>query len=126
MRIFKTKWFRRFARHNRIDDALLLEAVVRAERGLVDADLGGGMIKQRVARRGSGRSGGFRTLVIYRAGNVSIFVFGFAKNDLANIEDSEMASLKDLAKLFLSYDDEALDMACDHGELWEIGDDEKV
>ena len=58
MRLFETKWFVRYARRERIDDHSLRDAVQRAERGLVDADLGGGIIKQRVARSGEGRSGG--------------------------------------------------------------------
>lgn len=58
MRIFKTKWLARFARHGQVTDANLQEAIARAERGLIDADLGGGLIKQRVARQGKGRSGG--------------------------------------------------------------------
>jgi len=67
LRIFKTKSFVRFARRERISDASLCEAIRRAERGLIDADLGGGVIKQRVARAGQGRSGGFRVLIAYRA-----------------------------------------------------------
>ena len=59
MRVFKTRWFVRFARSERIDDESLSEAIGRASRGLVDADLGGGLIKQRVARRGRGRSVGY-------------------------------------------------------------------
>jgi len=55
LRIFKTKHFSRFARRERISDAALREAVDRAERGPTDADLGGGVIKQRVARPGQGR-----------------------------------------------------------------------
>ncbi len=58
MRVFKTKEFARFARKARIDDAALRDAIDRAERGLVDADLGGAVIKQRVPRKGRGRSGG--------------------------------------------------------------------
>ena len=67
MRIFKTKWLVRYARRQRIDDASLMEAIERADRGLIDADLGGGIIKQRVAPAGQGRSGGHRMLVAYRA-----------------------------------------------------------
>ena len=52
MRVFKTRWFARFARQEKIADASLREAIARAEHGLVDADLGGGLIKQRVARQG--------------------------------------------------------------------------
>ena len=64
--IFKTKWFTRFARKERLKDRSLAEAIERAERGIIDADLGGGLIKQRVAREGQGRSGGYRMLVAYR------------------------------------------------------------
>ena len=84
-RIFKNGWFERFARKERIADASLREAVQRAESGLVDADLGGGVIKQRVARTGQGKSGGYRTLILFRQGDKAIFAFGFAKSAQANI-----------------------------------------
>lgn len=66
MRIFKNAWFDRFSRKQGISDTALQEAIVRAERGLVDADLGGGVIKQRVARSGQGKSDGFRTIILFR------------------------------------------------------------
>lgn len=97
MRIFKTKWIARFARRERIDDAGLKEAIARAERGIIDADLGGGLIKQRVARPGQGRSGGFRMVVAYRTEDRAIFLYGFAKNERENIEDSELRTLRDIA-----------------------------
>lgn len=78
MRIFKTRWMARFARKAGIDDALLVEAIDRAERGLIDADLGGGVIKQRVGRSGQGRSGGYRTLIAFRFGDLAFFIYGFA------------------------------------------------
>jgi hypothetical protein len=58
VRIFKTKWMVRYARRERIADSSLSQAITRAGRGLIDADFGGGVIKQRVARTGQGRSGG--------------------------------------------------------------------
>ena len=54
VRIFKSRWFQRFARKERISDAALRNAVARAERGQIDADLGGDVIKQRIARPGEG------------------------------------------------------------------------
>lgn len=102
MRVYKNSWFVRFARKERIADASLCEAVERAERGLVDADLGGGLIKQRVARSGSGRSGGYRTFVIYRAGLRAVFVFGFAKSGRDNIDEDDEADLKNAAKITLA------------------------
>lgn len=69
VRIFKNKRFVRFARKERISDRSLCEAVQKAEKGLVDADLGGGVIKQRIARPGEGESSGFRSIVLFRNGD---------------------------------------------------------
>ena len=108
MRIFKTKPFARFARKAGIADADLCKAIDDAERGLVDADLGGGIVKQRVARRGGGKSGGFRTIIVFRASDRAVFVRGFAKNEQDNILDDEVAMLKGLAAELLAYDATAL------------------
>ena len=83
MRVFKNSWFRKFATKERISDGALCDAVSRAETGLIDADLGGGLFKQRVPRPGAGRSGGYRTILICRSGVRAVFVFGFAKSDRA-------------------------------------------
>ncbi len=74
MRIFKNKSFARFARKARLADADLCKAVWNAEQGLIDADLGGGVLKQRIARPGGGKSGGFRTIILFRAGTRAFFV----------------------------------------------------
>lgn len=73
MGVFKTREFARFARREQIQDASLWEAAARAERGLVDAELGGGLIKQRIARQGQGRRSGFRTLMAFREGQHTVF-----------------------------------------------------
>ena len=86
VQVFATKWFARFARREGIPPESLIEAIERAEKGSVDADLGGGVIKQRVARRGEGRSGGYRTIIAYRTARRAIFLFGFAKSNRENIE----------------------------------------
>jgi len=52
MHIYKNRWFAKFARREGIADARLREAIDRANAGLIDADLGGGLVKQRVARDG--------------------------------------------------------------------------
>src|SRR3546814_6114326 len=88
-RILKNGWFERFARKERLTDSGLRDAVQRAESGLVDADLGGGVIKQRVARPGKGKSGGYRTLILFRKGDRAIFAFGFAKSAPANRRSEE-------------------------------------
>ncbi len=97
MRTFKTKPFARFVSREGITDEALCEAVVRAARGLVDADLGGGVIKQRIARRGQGRSGGFRTIVVFRRGERVFFVYGFAKSARENLRRDELEAFRLLA-----------------------------
>ena len=120
-----TKSFARFARSERISDASLCEAVRRAERGLVDADLGGGVIKQRVARPGQGRSGGYRVLIAYRAKARSVFLFGFAKSAQANVEDDELATLRDIAAGWFKADDTALARALQQGGIQELDYEEE-
>ena len=65
-RVFKTRYFSRWLRKTLLSDAALCRAVAEMEQGLIDADLGGGVIKQRIARPGAGKSGGFRSVVLYR------------------------------------------------------------
>ena len=109
MRVFRNGWFRKFARKQRINDAALCKAVARAEAGLVDADLGGGLLKQRVAREGGGKSGGYRTLVAFKAETRAVFVFGFAKIDQDNVGEDDARELKRLAKLVLEFADDEMD-----------------
>ena len=120
MRIFKTKGFMRFARRERISDANLVEAIHRAERGLIDAQLGAGVIKQRVARTGQGRSGGYRVLIAYRHQSFSVFLYGFAKNERDNIDDDELATLRDIAKGWLHADPKAITRAIADGLIEEM------
>jgi len=119
MRIFKTKWFARYARHEQITDASLREAIARAERGLIDADLGGGLIKQRVARQGGGRSGGYRVIVAYLAGNRAFFLLGFAKSGQDNIDEDEIAALKKFGKRLLTADAPTIHAMLEDGSLQE-------
>ena len=79
MRLFKSKAFGRFARSQDISDEDLCEAIERAEKGLIDANLGGYVIKQRIARDGEGKSGGFRSIIFFRSGEKAIFVHGFER-----------------------------------------------
>ena len=126
MRTFKTKAFTRFAGKAGIPDVALCRAVRDAERGLVAADLGGGVIKQRIARSGQGKSGGFRTLIVFRAGTRAIFVHGFAKSEKDNIEKDELVALKKLAAELLGYDDKTLARSVASGVLLEVNCNEKT
>lgn len=107
MRILITKWMVRFARKQRIADSSLREAIARAERGLVDADLGGGLIKQRVARSGQGRSGGYRMIVAYREGNRA---------------PDELLTLREIGAAWLAADDAMLAKALRDGTVQEVGE----
>jgi len=125
VRIFRSKSFTRFARKAGLDDGTLSKAVENAERGLIDARLGGSVIKLRVARQGEGKSGGFRTIILYKAHALAFFVHGYAKKDRDNIEDRELAALKLLASQMLSYDDQDLAKAIESGTLIEVTRHEK-
>lgn len=94
MSIFKTKNFDRFARKQKLDDDELREAVTNVTAGRIDADLGGGVIKQRIARDGAGKSGGFRTIILFRGGSNVFFVHGYAKKRKANISKDELTAFR--------------------------------
>lgn len=120
MRIFANRWFARFADKQNIGDDDLREAVSRAERGLIDADLGGGVIKQRIARKGQGKSGGFRSVILFRQGERAFFVYAFAKSDRDNIDQSELSTYKTAAAVYLNYTDDELALFLKQGTLMEI------
>ena len=120
MRVFKSKWFVRFARRQGIPYAQLCAAVERAEKGSIDADLGGGVIKQRIARQNQGKSGGYRSIVLFRSGLRSFFVYGFPKNARDNVWKDELLGFKELADEMLGYDDAALKTSLETGALVEV------
>lgn len=125
MRIYKTKWMARYTRRQRISNQSLTEAITRAGRGAIDADLGGGIIKQRVARSGRGRSGGHRMLIAYRAGDRAVFLYAFAKNERENIGADELQTLREIGATWLSADRRRIAHALEAGILQKVTDDEK-
>ena len=124
MQVFKNAWFGRFARKENISAQMLLDAVDRAEKGLVDADLGGGVIKQRIARPGESKSKGYRSILVYRKGDKSFFVYGFPKSDLGNIRDDELEQFKKAAKTILSLPDEQIRQLIENGQFEEVKKDD--
>ena len=120
MRVFKTRYFARFARQESILDETLARAIRDAESGLIAAELGGGLIKLRVARPGRGKSGGYRTLIAYSRGRRAVFLLGFAKNERENIDPKQLADLKAAATDILSQSDHALDVQIEEGRLQEV------
>lgn len=129
MNVYVTKEFARFARKAGLADAKLLRAAQDVAAGSYDADLGGGVFKQRVAREGGGKSGGFRTIILFRVGSHSFFAHGFAKSDKANVSAKELKALKRLAGVLLGFSDAQLEAAQAAGELIEVesndGDEEE-
>lgn len=125
MRVFKNAWFGRFARKRRISAEVLWDAVDRAEKGLVDADLGGGVIKQRIARPGESKSKGYRCILLYRKGDKAFFVYGFPKSDLGNIRDDEQEQFKKAAKSILELSDKQIHQLIENGQFEEVKKDGK-
>jgi hypothetical protein len=125
VRTFKTRWLARFARRERIADKSLREAIERAERGMIDADLGGGLIKQRVARQGKGRSGGYRMIVAYRVKRRAVFLYGFAKSERENIDPDELPFLRGARSDGLPRMPQKTREALEDGALQEIDNDQQ-
>ena len=98
----------------------MYDAVLRAETGLIDADLGGGVIKQRLRREGSGKSGGFRSIILFRRGALAFFAYGFAKNERDNITRAELKAFRKLADTMLALDSLSLSAALKNMTITEI------
>lgn len=116
MDAFLTKSFARWRAKERLSDRALCAAIDEMERGLIDANLGGGLYKNRVSRAGAGKSGSYRTLIAARLGERAIFVFGFAKNERDNIDRREERALKAYAKVLLGLDSAQVASALGTGE----------
>lgn len=125
MRAYMNRWFAKFAAREKMSAASLIEAVVRAEAGLIDADLGGGLIKQRIARAGGGRSSGYRSLIIFRSEDRAVFVFGFAKNLKGNLDAAELKAFRAAAKIVLGLTQEQIDDELQHERLIKVKADDQ-
>jgi hypothetical protein len=124
-RIFRTRYFSRWMRKAKLADNTLCMAVAEMENGLIDADLGGGVVKKRIALPGRGKSGSTRTLVATNRRDRWFFLFGFEKNERANITVEELEALKGLAKQLLDRTQDQLDEAILDGSLQEVCHDQK-
>jgi hypothetical protein len=125
-RIFKTRWFERFARKEKIRDPVLADAVARAEKGQVDADLGGGVIKQRIAGLGKGKSGGYRTIIFFRRSERAVFAYGFAKSDRANIDANEEKQFRQAARHVLRLTEKQIEELVMAGDFVEVKYEEEI
>jgi hypothetical protein len=109
VRVLKDLEFARWARKERLTDQMLYDAADEIERGLIDARLGGFLLKKRVARPGGGKRGGYRTIVAHRQGIRLVFLFGFAKNEADNVARTELLALGKLGDVYLAYDERTVD-----------------
>jgi hypothetical protein len=120
IRILKSRPFSRWAVRESIADSDLCLAAEEIERGLIDAKLGGFLLKKRIARKHSGKSGGFRTIVAYRQGSRLFFLFGFAKSERANIDKEERNALLKLGDAYISMDDRQLARLIQEEKIFEV------
>ena len=123
--MFKTRTFARWSRKAQVSDQALRKAIAEMAAGLIDADLGGSVYKKRVPLPGRGKSGGARILVATRYVNRWFLLYGFGKNEQANIDDRELAALQKLASALLSMTPAQLEHAVAEKELVEMPDEEK-
>ena len=126
MRIFKTKWFSRYARQEDLNDTKLVEAVQNIQNGLVAADYGGGLIKQRIARDGEGKSGGYRGIIAFRSETRSVFVFAFPKSEKENLTKIEVREYKKAAEIYFKMTEAQITLALEAKELIEVKYDVKT
>lgn len=119
-RVLKTRHFSRWMRKTELTDRLLCSAVTEMAQGLIDADLGGGVIKKRIGLAGRGKRGGARTLVATNRGSRWFFIYGFEKNERANIADDELEAIQGIAAELLAGTGRQLDEAVNDGSLLEI------
>lgn len=120
MRIFKYKKFSSFAKKQHLDDATLCKVVKELEDGLIHADLGGGVFKQRVARKGQGKSGGYRVIVLYKTGKLALFVHGFSKSEEDNISPAQEDKFKDMSRVYLGLSEKLLNKLVANKEFMEV------
>jgi len=119
-RIYLTRNFVKFIRKSRIDERSLIEVIARAERGNIDADLGGGLVKLRLARLNEGKSGGYRSIVAFQMQERSVFLYGFAKNVRDNIDREEEDELRKYGQMLLALGIDEMDQMIGEGKLREL------
>ena len=124
-RVFKTRYFSRWFRRIGLSDVALCHVVKEMEQGLIDANLGRGVVKKRLALPGRGKRGGARTLVATNKDDRWFFLFGFEKNERANITTEELEGLREITRQLLGMTSEQLDEAVRDGYLQEICNDQK-
>lgn len=120
MKALKNRPFARWAKGERLSDQALCAAIREIERGLVDAKLGGFLLKKRISKGHKGKSGGLRTIIAYRQEHRLVFLFGFAKRDRDNIGQTEKQALLDLGNVYMAMSEKDLSESIRTGTLIEV------
>ena len=118
MNAFETRWFKKWSEKKGLMDDDLRDALERTIKGSGVVDLGGNVYKIRIAKNGQGRSGGFRTILIYKKGKRSLFIYGFEKNNQDNIDKGTLADYKKYATTFLDYTETDINRLVDNGTIF--------
>jgi len=122
MKRLSTKWFQKWAKKAKLNKQNLLDAISDLEEGLSTADLGSNLFKVRVKREHSGKSSGFRTIILFKADDRAVFLFGFGKNEKENIDKNELQYFKKLGKDLLSLNSKQLETAISKKVLFNLED----
>jgi hypothetical protein len=117
MNAFESRWFKKWSKKNGLKKVDLLDALKRTINGSGVVNLGGYIYKIRIAKNGQGRSGGFRTILIFKKGKRSLFIYGFEKNDQDNIDKGTLADYKKFAVTFLNYTDDDINRLVNNGTI---------
>lgn len=119
-RVFRTRTFSRWMRKTGLTDDTLRAAVDEMCKGLIDADLGGHVVKKRIALPGQGKRGAARTLIATKRAGYWFFLFGFSKSERANINQNELRMLQEMSRELLAFNNQQLTIALAAGEIVEI------
>ena len=120
LRIFKNKWFTKFAKKERISDKKLSGMIKDIENGMIDVNYGSGVIKQRLARPNKGKSAGYRCIILFRVKDRAFFMYGFPKNERDNISQEDEQVVKDLSQQMFDFSDVDIERMLESGVLMEV------
>ncbi len=120
MRVLQTKEFKKWSKSEKLSDQDLAKTISEIENGLIDANLGGGLIKKRIAIGSSGKSGGARTIIAYQKGRKAFFLYGFKKNEMSNINDTELKVLRKFGEILMTRSNIEINLSIKINQLYEV------
>lgn len=120
MRKFKSKWFKKWAKKNNLNDSNLIQTINDLVENKKGVRLGNNLYKVRVASSGKGKRGSYRTIIVFKFKVRAIFIGGFAKNEKENISMKQLSDFKELAKTYSLFSDEELDFLIAKQAVFEL------